>query len=70
MNLLNNYNRIVNFILHFHKLTWSQFIPFKQGEVWRSRFFVYSRVNRFRSYSTCYSHYFTLRSLSYVYIAW
>ena len=37
---LNNYNRIVNFILHFHKLTWSQFIPFKQGEVWRSRFFV------------------------------
>ena len=43
MNLLNNYNRIVNFILHFHKLIWSQFIPFKQGEVWRSRIFVYSR---------------------------
>ena len=29
-----------SFILRFHKLTWSQFIPFKQGEVWRSRIFV------------------------------
>ena len=47
MNLLNNNNRIVIFILHFHKLTWSQFIPFKQGEVWRSRFFVYSRFINF-----------------------
>ena len=47
MNLLNNHNRIVNFILHFHKLTWSKFIPFKQGEVWRSRIFVYSRFINF-----------------------